>query len=56
MALDHPERVRRLTLLDIVSTWAPSPGAIRRRSWTHFLAEDRPEETAATLLGFLAGA
>ena len=28
--------------------------AVRSRRATHFLAEDRPEETAAELLAFLA--
>jgi pimeloyl-ACP methyl ester carboxylesterase len=52
MALDHPDRVRRLAL-EVWRPWAPD---LRGEALdaTHFLAEDRPEETAGRLQTFLS--
>jgi haloacetate dehalogenase len=42
---------------DVLDVWRPWAPDVRGRAIdaSHFLAEDRPEETAAELLGFLAG-
>ncbi len=42
---------------DVLEVWRPWAPDVRGRALdaSHFLAEDRPEETARELLGFLAG-
>jgi len=49
LALDHPERVRKLALLDIV----PTLETAEMMDCGHFLMEVAPEETLAELLAFL---
>jgi haloacetate dehalogenase len=51
IALDHPDAVERLAVLDVWRPWAPAVHG-RGLDGSHFLPEDCPEIVASELLAF----